>query len=97
MSKPTPKALLEKEGYYPCLFYICKHNQMHRHKCDQCGKYMLEGEEQVLTAYYYSTYDHVNGPKATLIGYDITCRLCHPGPIDKGFHYGELAATSRVV
>ena len=97
MSETTPKELLERKGYYPVLFYICKHSQMHRHKCDDCQKHMLEGEEQVLTAYYNSTYDHVGGPKATLNGYDITCRRCHPGPIDKGFHYGYLRLGSVVV
>lgn len=97
MNEPTSQLLMRRKGYYPCLFYICTHSHMHRHKCDQCHKHMLMGEEQVLTAYYESTYDHVGGPKATLMGYDITCRHCHPGPIDKGFHYGELVAANRVV
>ncbi len=64
------------------------------------------GEEQVLTAYYQSTYDHASpaligvhgrAPKAKLLGYDITCRHCHPDTIDKGFHYGELKYGHEVV
>ena len=93
MSNPTYDALLHKQGYYPCLFFVCTHNHNHRHKCDQCRKHMLMGEGQILTAYYESTY----GSQAKIVGYDITCRHCHPGSIEKGFHYGELVAANRVV
>ena len=97
MSKPTAQELLRKQNYYPCLFFVCKHNENHRHSCNDCHKYMLVGEEQLLVAYYEATYDYVGGPQAKLMGYDVICRLCHPGVVDKGFHYGELIAANRVV
>lgn len=97
MSKLGAEELLKQQGYYPSAFYICKHNQHHRHKCDHCKKYMLEGEEQVLVAFYNNTYDAIGGPKATLVAYDIICRKCHPGVIPKGFAWGSPVTEERVV
>lgn len=93
----NPSDLLKKQGYYPCLFFICKHNANHRHGCDHCHKYMIEGEEQVLVAYYKNTYDAADGDHADLVAYDIICRLCHPGVIDKGWHYAEPSTNVKVV
>lgn len=87
MSKPTLKELLTKNNCYPCIFTICKHNANHRHRCDDCGKSMLEGEEQVLTSYFSETY----GADIELVAYDVICRKCHPGRIPKGIHYREPA------